>query len=96
MNYLKLCISTLLFLNVFSHTQAQIYQGYNTSNFAGINGIYENPANLGDSRYILDLNLAGLEFNFNNNYITFNTGVLSIDDNPILDSIYNKESKQYD
>ncbi|BDS15272.1 DUF5723 family protein [Aureispira anguillae] len=68
---------------------AQQYQGFNTSNYSGITGIYENPANIADGRYLLDINLISADFNLNNNYIAFNTQLLSLNNNPIGDSTYN-------
>lgn len=67
---------------------AQQYQGFNSSNYSGITGIYENPANIADGRYLLDINLVSADFNFNNNYISFNTQLLAINNNPIADSSY--------
>ena len=67
---------------------SQQYQGFNTSNFSGITGIYENPANLGDNRYIFDINFLSGDFNLNNNYIAFSTQLFSTKDNPMVDSTY--------
>ncbi len=88
-------VSYLLFFASLSSIQAQQYQGYNTSNFSGVTGIYENPANLGDARFILDLNLLSTEFNFNNNFISYNTNLLVPANNPILDTIYNDAFQQF-
>ena len=83
------------FFNAVSLMIAQQYQGYNSSNYSGINGIYENPANIADSRFLLDLNLLSSNFDFNNNFISFNTAILSPEDNPILDTVYNDAFQQF-
>ena len=85
----------LLILCPVSFLFAQQYQGYNSSNYSGVTGIYENPANIADSRFLLDLNLLSSEFNFNNNFISFNTAILSTNDNPVLDTIYNDAFQQF-
>lgn len=74
---------------LFTRLYAQQYIGFNSSNYSGITGIYENPANIADSRFLLDINLISADVNINNNYIAFNTKLLSINNNPIGDSSYN-------
>jgi outer membrane protein OmpA-like peptidoglycan-associated protein len=36
---------------------AQIFPGYRTSNYTGVNGVFFNPANIADNRYKWDVNL---------------------------------------
>lgn len=78
----------ILYFFIASTLSAQQYQGFNSSNYSGVTGIYENPANIADGRYLLDINLVSADFNFNNNYIAFDTKLLSINNNPIADSNY--------
>ncbi len=40
-----------------STSNAQIFPGYRTSNYSGVNGVIFNPANIADNRYKWDLNL---------------------------------------
>ena len=67
---------------------AQQYQGYNSSNYSGITGIYENPANIADSRYMVDINLLSADFSFNNNYIAYSTDFFALNNNPLQDTAY--------
>lgn len=39
---------------------AQEYLGYRSGNYTGVNGVFTNPANIADSRYYFDINLATL------------------------------------
>ena len=57
----------LLFSN--SHTRAQDFLGLQSSNYAGVTGAYSNPANIVDSRFVVDVALVGLNFTLDNNYI---------------------------
>jgi outer membrane protein OmpA-like peptidoglycan-associated protein len=49
--------------------RAQDFMGYSMSNYAGITGVFLNPASIADSRYRFDMELVGLDFNFSNNYL---------------------------
>ena len=63
----------LLFLLVWSSlTYAQQWLGISGSNYAGTNSVYNNPANLADSRYKLYVNLVGNDLFFANNYMGWN------------------------
>ncbi|MDI1355621.1 MAG: DUF5723 family protein [bacterium] len=55
----------LLLVNV----SAQDYQGFVTSNYAGVTGAIVNPANIVDSRMKFDMTLFGNNTNFSSNYI---------------------------
>jgi len=80
----------ILLLNFSSSVLlAQQYQGLNTSNYSGLTSIYENPANIADSRFALDITLISADFNFNNNYIAFSNGLFASENNPIADEKYN-------
>lgn len=51
---------------------AQQWLGISGSNYAGTNSLYNNPANLADSRYKLYLNVVGNDLFFANNYVGWN------------------------
>lgn len=53
-------------------TNAQQWLGISGSNYAGTNSVYNNPANLADSRYKLYINLVGNDVFFANNYVGWN------------------------
>lgn len=48
---------------------AQGWTGLAQSNYAGTNGLYQNPASLADSRHRLYLSVAGVDVNFYNTYL---------------------------
>ncbi len=48
---------------------AQDFPGYSTSNYAGVNGIDVNPANIADSRFKVDATVTGFSIGFANNYV---------------------------
>ncbi|SDL53998.1 Outer membrane protein OmpA [Catalinimonas alkaloidigena] len=50
----------------------QSYLGIANSNYAGTNGIYMNPANAADSRYLVHFNLGTAGVNLSNNYFQYN------------------------
>ncbi|MBI2722702.1 MAG: OmpA family protein [Bacteroidetes bacterium] len=62
----KLFILSLITL--FSAIKAQDFMGLQTSNYAGVIGVYSNPANIADNRMKVDIVLAGLNFAAENNY----------------------------
>ena len=51
------------------YVQAQDYLGYNQSNYAGVSGIYAQPASIANGRDRFDLSLVGVSFYAYNNYI---------------------------
>lgn len=62
----------LLFTLVFTvafHSPAQEMLGYAPGNYAGITGAFLNPSSILDSKLYLDINILGLQFNVDNNYI---------------------------
>ena len=65
-----LLILWLLGASVF--LQAQSYLGFNSDNYSGVNTITINPANITDSPYKLDINLAGLSAFGSNDYFGVN------------------------
>jgi hypothetical protein len=50
-------------------TRAQYYNGLSTANFAGNIAIQHNPANLADSRFKFDMNVAGINAHLQHNYL---------------------------
>ncbi len=61
-------LSIVLFLtgSLFGH--AQSYIGFLTDNYSGVHGVISNPANIVDSRFKTDVNLAGASAFFTNDY----------------------------
>ncbi len=60
-----LAVFCFLFLQ---NTPAQFYQGLRASAFGGVTNINYNPA-ISDNRFVVDVNMLGLGFNFSNNYV---------------------------
>ena len=69
---LKKTFYYLLFLVLSPQIYAQQWLGISGSNYAGTNSVYNNPANLADSRYKLYVNLVGNDLFFANNYVGWN------------------------
>ncbi len=58
---------------------AQEYLGYSGSNYAGVHGLFTNPASIADSRYELDINVFGVSVGFNNDFLALrNDGFLGM------------------
>lgn len=62
----------VLILSFNSKISAQQNFGMATGNYAGITGVSLNPASIVDNRYKFDMNIAGFDSYFNNNYLKFN------------------------
>ncbi len=98
MKHLKLLVLAAL-LPAFG-LKAQNYLGYSTSNYAGVHSIDMNPAEIADSRFHFDINLVGLQFDLDNNFIgldgqvyrdaLFGIGALT-DDDPSNDPSWNND-----
>lgn len=67
----KNILTTALFLLLALTVKAQSYLGYLTDNYSGINSVISNPANIADSRFKTDINLAGASALFGNDLISF-------------------------
>ena len=65
---MKNVIIFFLLISFFS-SKSQDFLGLQSSNYAGIVGAYTNPANIADNRLKFELVLAGVNFNFDNNYV---------------------------
>ena len=61
---------TLTFCCVFV-IKAQDFSGPNTSNYAGVSGVFSNPANIAGSRHKWDVNLFGVSATIANNKASF-------------------------
>ena len=62
-------IGLLAFLFFNNPSVGQTLNGMSTGNYAGIAGLNFNPASIVDSRFKFDLNIAGGQYFFNNNYL---------------------------
>jgi hypothetical protein len=62
-------ISVVVFVITYSEINAQQWLGVSGSNYAGTHAIYNNPANIGDSRYKLYINLVANDAFVSNNYV---------------------------
>lgn len=61
---------SLLICSVIALTSlAQDFLGFANSNYAGVTGVYLNPASIADNRMRVDVNLAGLNFMAGNNIV---------------------------
>jgi outer membrane protein OmpA-like peptidoglycan-associated protein len=65
----KIIFSAFLSLAGILPAGAQDFLGYINSNYSGVTGTDLNPANVVDSRYKVDVTLAGISFSLANNYI---------------------------
>jgi outer membrane protein OmpA-like peptidoglycan-associated protein len=66
-------ISLVILLIVVSMSaRAQSYIGYLTDNYSGVNSVIANPANITDSRFKTDINIAGVSAFVGNDYYGVN------------------------
>jgi hypothetical protein len=69
-------LKLLLFVAVMAacvSLKGQEFLPFVNDNYAGITGVYLNPASIANSRYIVDVSLAGFSLDVYNNYLSFNT-----------------------
>ncbi len=66
---MKKIILLLLLACSLNQLQAQDYLGLSTGNYAGVHGLFLQPANAADNRFKLDVNLVSTSFNFQNNFV---------------------------
>ena len=64
--------ATFLLIIISQFVQAQQWLGISGSNYAGTNSVYNNPANIADSRYKLYVNLVANDIFIANNYVGYN------------------------
>lgn len=67
------------FISAAFALHSQDLPGYNSSNYSGVNGIDVNPANVVNSRYKVDVNLAGVSIAAYNNYVGLKRSALKKD-----------------
>ena len=79
MKKITLLLASALMLS--SVAFAQDFLGYINSNYSGVTGTDINPANVVDSRYKVDITLAGASFALFNNYIGMDKSALKKDQN---------------
>lgn len=65
----KIYLFAFIFCSLIFPAAAQDFLGYINSNYSGVTGTDLNPANVVDSRYKVDANLAGFSFSAFNNYV---------------------------
>lgn len=88
---MKRILLIILVFTSFLSSKAQSYLGFLTDNYAGVHGIISNPANIVDSRFNTDINLASFSIGATND--AFGVNVFDV----IKDSNYNfdKSAKKY-
>lgn len=87
--YLRLALASALVCVGASAARAQVFMGYHSSNYAGLNAVATNPAHIVDSRYKVDINLFALDFRLTNNYLGLSTDLFRIRNSPFADTSYN-------
>ena len=65
---MKKCLFYLSVLSVY-FVKAQDFVGFNQSNYAGVTGVFQQPASIVDGRMKFDMNLFGLNVYTYNNYV---------------------------
>jgi outer membrane protein OmpA-like peptidoglycan-associated protein len=83
------------FLALAQVATAQTNIGYHSSNYAGLNAISINPANIVDSRYKIDINLFAADFRLSNNYLGLSTELFSLRNSPFADTTYNNRFQAF-
>src|ERR1700733_6989684 len=66
-----------IFICFISTAKAQDFLGFSNSNWSGVTGIYYNPANIADNRMKFDMDLAGVNASFANNYVGLHHAALT-------------------
>ena len=70
-NMKKFCLLLIFILGSLTQSYAQSYVGFLTDNYSGVHGVINNPASIADSKYKLDINLAGGSGFFGNDFLGF-------------------------
>lgn len=65
-------MAVVVFVFASYYADAQSYIGYLSDNYSGVNSVIANPANITDSRFKTDINLAGGSVFFGNDYYGVN------------------------
>lgn len=71
---------TFLMLLLTLVSNGQSFFGFQHDNYAGVNAVMSNPANIVDSRFRTDINLFSGDINFTNSYYSFTLNELFSDD----------------
>lgn len=66
---MKSIFLVLIFSLAIFQINAQDFNGFNQSNYAGVTGVIQQPASIVDSRMKFDMTLIGLNVGAYNNYI---------------------------
>jgi hypothetical protein len=66
----RIFFSTSVMLLLTYAAMAQTFPGYNNSNYAGIYGVFSNPASAAGYRYKWDVNIIGVDANGGNTYVS--------------------------
>ncbi|MDD4847143.1 MAG: DUF5723 family protein [Bacteroidales bacterium] len=66
----KLCMVALICLGIATSAQGQDFLPFVNDNYAGITGVYLNPASIANSRYRVDVTLFGASVNRYNNFLS--------------------------
>jgi hypothetical protein len=65
----KFILYSMLILQSAGLAYSQSFLGYSGSNYAGVHGLYSNPAQIAENRYAVDVNLVGVSFGFSNDFL---------------------------
>jgi outer membrane protein OmpA-like peptidoglycan-associated protein len=68
----KILISFALIFALSTGSIAQDFMGYRQSNYSGVSGGDLNPANIADSRFVVDVTIGAVSMSAYNNHIYFN------------------------
>ncbi len=89
-------LAGLLLFSLAGHeTYAQVNAGLTNGTYAGIGNVWLNPAFLGNSRYYVDINLAGGDFFIHNNYAYLSKGEYRFSNFMLPGYQYPMHSKEY-
>lgn len=66
----KLCLIAVIVFGLAPISKGQDFLPFVNDNYAGISGVYLNPASIANSRYIADVTLFGASINRYNNFLT--------------------------
>lgn len=87
-NMKKICLLFIFILGSLAQSYSQSYIGFLTDNYSGIHGVINNPASIADSKYKIDINIAGGSGLFGNDFLGFTIQDIANDINSLenLDS----------
>ncbi|MDR2868103.1 MAG: hypothetical protein LBV46_00985, partial [Bacteroidales bacterium] len=70
--FIKTGLLVAIMAYLLQPTKGQEFLPFVNDNYAGITGVHLNPASIANSRYIVDVELAGISADFHNNYLYSN------------------------